>query len=305
MTATAVTHPSVAHYTRAVRRVGDLVAAVRRDTWDAPTPCTDWRIRDLVNHLVVENLWVPPLLRGATIKEVGDAFDGDVLGDNPVQAWRKAAADAATAIADAGPLDRTVHLSFGDTPAAEYVTQLFADHLIHGWDLAQAMDADAALPDDQVEVCASWFDEMEKGYRQAGAVAEAVAVPPGADAATRLLARFGRSVTGWTVDRFGLAVNRHDVDAIMALMTPDCVFETTQPSPDGRRHEGTAAVRAAWEALFTTTPTARFDAEDVAVAADRAVVRWRYDFGDGHVRGVDLLKVRDRKVAEKLAYVKG
>lgn len=107
------------------------------------------------------------------------------------------------------------------------------------------------------------------------------------------------------IDRFNDTFNTHDVDAIMALMTDDVVFESTGPGPDGERHEGAAAVRTAWEALFAASPTARFDAEEVVTAGDRATVRWRYDWGDGYIRGVDVMRVRDGKVCEKLSYVKG
>jgi ketosteroid isomerase-like protein len=110
------------------------------------------------------------------------------------------------------------------------------------------------------------------------------------------------------VDRFNDAFNRQDVDAVMDAMTSDCVFESTTP-PDGERHEGEAAVRAAWEAFFGSTPGAHFEAEDVIAASDRAVVQWRStwsdDDGEHHLRGVDVLRVRDGKVAEKFAYVKG
>jgi ketosteroid isomerase-like protein len=112
------------------------------------------------------------------------------------------------------------------------------------------------------------------------------------------------TVASAAVSRFDAAFGAKDVDAVMATMTPDCVFEDTSP-PDGRRHVGTAAVRAAWEALFTASPDAEFTTEEVVVAGDRVVVRWRYDFGGGHVRGVDLFTVRDGLVAEKLSYVKG
>jgi ketosteroid isomerase-like protein len=107
------------------------------------------------------------------------------------------------------------------------------------------------------------------------------------------------------VERFNATFNRRDVDAIMALMTDDVVFESTGPPPDGERHEGAAAVRAMWEKLFADSAHARFDAEEVVVAGDRATVRWRYDWGDGHVRGVDVFRVRDGKVCEKFSYVKG
>jgi uncharacterized protein (TIGR02246 family) len=107
------------------------------------------------------------------------------------------------------------------------------------------------------------------------------------------------------IDRFNDAFNAHDVDAVMALMTDDCVFENTAPAPDGERHEGQGAVRAVWEALFASTPSARFEAEDMFACDDRCAVRWRYTWDGGHIRGVDVFRVRDGKVAEKLSYVKG
>lgn len=106
------------------------------------------------------------------------------------------------------------------------------------------------------------------------------------------------------VARFQKAFDAQDVDAIMAAMTPDCVFEDTSP-PDGTRHVGADAVRAAWAALFTGSPDGAFSTEEVIAADDRVVARWRYAWGDGHVRGVDVFTVRDGLVAEKLAYVKG
>ena len=111
------------------------------------------------------------------------------------------------------------------------------------------------------------------------------------------------------VRRFNDAFNRHDVDAMMALMTDDCVFENTRPAPDGERVEGQARVRAAWEQLFARSPRAHFDSEEIFAAGDRCVVRWVYswvrDNTSGRVRGVDVFRVRDGKVAEKLSYVKG
>ena len=106
------------------------------------------------------------------------------------------------------------------------------------------------------------------------------------------------------VERFAAAFDAKDVDAIMAAMTPDCVFEDTAP-PDGTRHVGTEAVRAAWKNLFTTSPDGVFTTEEVIDAGDRVVTRWRYDFDGGHVRGVDVFSVRDGLVAEKFSYVKG
>lgn len=117
------------------------------------------------------------------------------------------------------------------------------------------------------------------------------------------------AATRAAVERFNEAVNRHDVNAIMAAMTDDCVFESTRPAPDGERFEGRARVRAFWESFFQRSPQARFETEEMIVAGDRCVVRWTYcwvrDGSPGSVRGVDVFRVRDGRVAEKLSYVKG
>jgi ketosteroid isomerase-like protein len=106
------------------------------------------------------------------------------------------------------------------------------------------------------------------------------------------------------VARFDTAFARRDVDAVLAAMTEDCVFESTAP-PDGVRHVGPTAVRAAWEEFFATAADARFETEEQIVCGDRLVARWRYTWNDGHVRGVDVFRVRDGRVAEKVSYVKG
>jgi ketosteroid isomerase-like protein len=111
-----------------------------------------------------------------------------------------------------------------------------------------------------------------------------------------------------TVTRFCEAFDRGDVDAVMALMTDDCIFESTYPAPDGEQHTGQAAVRKYWEHFFATTDQPRFENEEMFASNDRVISRWRFSWGGdagGHVRGVDVYRVREGKVAEKLAYVKG
>lgn len=111
------------------------------------------------------------------------------------------------------------------------------------------------------------------------------------------------------VERFNDAFNRHDVDAVMAAMTDDCIFENTNPQPDGTRIVGAHDVRVYWQKFFTSNPDAKFETEDMFAVADRCVVRWIYrktkDGKPWHLRGVDVFKVKNGKVAEKLAYVKG
>lgn len=112
------------------------------------------------------------------------------------------------------------------------------------------------------------------------------------------------------MDRFNEALNRHDVDAVMATMTEDCVFENTWPPPDGERFEGRAAVRSFWESMLRNSPDAHFEAEEIIATGVRCVVRWRYTYSDAdggkhHPRGIDLFRIREGLIAEELAYVKG
>jgi hypothetical protein len=106
------------------------------------------------------------------------------------------------------------------------------------------------------------------------------------------------------VELFGKTWAGHDLEAALALITDDCVFDGTGPAPDGARHVGKQAVRVAWQPIFDD-PSSRFEAEETFGVGARVVQRWRYSWDGGHVRGVDVFKMRDDKVAEKLSYVKG
>ena len=282
------------------------VEALNDDQWTSPTPNADWDVRALVAHVVDEQLWAPGLLAGRTVAEVEPDIPADPLGDDPTASMHAASAgmDAAVAAVD---LDAPVQLSFGEVPAEEYLMQLFADHLVHTWDLARATGQDERLDPDLVTACATWFAEREDLYRGGGVIGPRVVIDGGDDQAD-LLGRFGRNPadddTLAVLVRFNDAFGRQDVDGIMALMTDDVAFEDTAP-PDGQRHVGQDAVRAAWTALFTGQPQGRFTTEQAVIAGDRATYQWVYDWGDGHVRGIDLFKIRDGKVAEKFSYVKG
>lgn len=112
------------------------------------------------------------------------------------------------------------------------------------------------------------------------------------------------------VIRFNNALNRRDLEAMMRLMTEDCVFENTYPPPDGIPYEGQAAIRAFWEAFFRSSDQAQFDIEEIFGLENRCVMRWVYHWVDqagqaGHIRGVDVYTLANGLIAEKLSYVKG
>ena len=106
------------------------------------------------------------------------------------------------------------------------------------------------------------------------------------------------------VEAFGKAWAAHDLDASLALVSDDCVFDATGPAPDGMRYVGPDAIAKAWQPIFDDSSSI-FEAEETFACGDRVIQLWRYSWDGGHVRGVDVFKVRDGKVAEKFSYVKG
>ncbi|MER5933449.1 TIGR03086 family metal-binding protein [Streptomyces sp. NPDC002054] len=181
-------------HAEALRLFGDRVHAVREDQWGASTPCTEWTVRDLVNHVTGEQLWIPPLVtEGRTVEDVGDALDGDLLGADPAAAWDRAAAASHAAFAEPGALDRTVRLSYGPALGSAYCSELTADCVVHTWDLSRAIGADDRLPDGLVEFSIKEVMPYADGLAASGMFAPPVEIPAGADAQTRLLALLGRA----------------------------------------------------------------------------------------------------------------
>lgn len=110
---------------------------------------------------------------------------------------------------------------------------------------------------------------------------------------------------------FNDAFNRHDVAGMMKLMSDDCVFENTDPAPDGTVYSGREAVTHFWQDFFRDSPQAHIEIEEIfGLGNNRCVMRWKYSWVDaagnrGHVRGVDVFKLKDGLISEKLSYVKG
>ena len=105
--------------------------------------------------------------------------------------------------------------------------------------------------------------------------------------------------------QFNEAFNRHDVTGMMKLMSDDCIFENTAPAPDGTIYSGKDAVTQFWQAFFRESPQAHIDIEEIFGMGNRCIMRWKYSWGEGHVRGVDIFKVEEGLITEKLSYVKG
>ncbi|MFA1551570.1 TIGR03086 family metal-binding protein [Actinomadura chokoriensis] len=132
---------------------GDLVAGVRPDQWDDPTPCTDWNVRQLVSHVVAGDRLFAAVLRGEA-PPPPDALDpkkSGALGDDPVAAQRTAAHDLVAAVSRPGVLEQTFQIPVGSVPGVAAVRIRAVEAVVHGWDLARATGQQARFPDDIVQ----------------------------------------------------------------------------------------------------------------------------------------------------------
>ena len=179
-------------FRRATQEFDDRIHTVRPDQWQDPTPDTEWDVRTLANHLIVEQLWVPETVAGKTVEEVGDLFEGDHTGADPIAAWEAAVAVSRAAFAQPGVLERIVHLTGREAPAGDYCREMTADAIVHSWDLAKGIGGDDRLDPELVQFAFAMFDAFKDELVNTGMFAEPIPVPDDADLQTRLLAIVGR-----------------------------------------------------------------------------------------------------------------
>lgn len=172
---------------RAHREFEVRLAAVT--DWDAPTPDTEWSIRDLVSHVVEEQQWVPWLLSGL---ETGHARSRlSPLEDDLRHEWRRYSLAATTAWHDASPTDR-VRLSYDTVDMIDYLKEQVSDVTIHTWDLARAVNTNESLDEELIEAVWTVFAPQEATLKASGLYASPVPVPDDAPLQSRLLALTGR-----------------------------------------------------------------------------------------------------------------
>jgi uncharacterized protein (TIGR03086 family) len=175
----------------ALDQAAQVIAHVQPDMYSLPTPCAEWDLRRLLNHLYYELAWVPELLAGKTIEQVGDALDGDLVGDDPHRAWHTYAETARKAAATTPP-ETVVHLSYGNRPAREYLDEVGGDIVVHLWDVAKAIKQPFTIPEPVAEVIYDRTKDQIDEWRKIGLIGEPTPLPPHADAQAKLLSLFGR-----------------------------------------------------------------------------------------------------------------
>ena len=179
-------------YVRAMASTQRYIDGIQEGQWASPTPCSDWDVRAIVNHLVGENLWAGELFAGKTMADVGDRLDGDLVGGGPKAAYRESGDVAKRAVEAPGAMQVVCHLSFGDTPGAEYAKQLFLDALIHGWDIAKATGQDTKLDADLVAACYPIAQEIRAQFGEYGVFGDDLSGGRAAAQQTKLLGLLGR-----------------------------------------------------------------------------------------------------------------
>ena len=179
---------------RVIEQIGD-------DQWElevprAITPRRPATLREVVNYHAYDEAWVPDTLAGKTIAEVGGAHDGDLLGDEPKAAFARLVAAGVAAVRTLDDPDKTVHLSYGDYPAREYLQHITYFRGSRVYDLSKFIGADTTMPPDLVRGLWEMLVPHAEEWRAIGVMGPAVDVPEDATMQDRLLGLTGRDPQG-------------------------------------------------------------------------------------------------------------
>jgi len=195
-----MTEPEV--FVLADRTLQGVVEQIRDEQWDMVMPAEfatsgapdrPITLREVINYHAYDDAWVPDMLAGRTMDEVGqEAFKGDLLGDDPKSSFAALVEKACAAAQGLTEPERTVHCSFGDFPAREYLWQVNSFRGLRAHDIARVIGADTRLPAALVQ---GLWDELAphaEEWRAIGVFGPKVEVPDDAPLQDRLLGLTGR-----------------------------------------------------------------------------------------------------------------
>lgn len=183
------------------RALNSVVAKIADDQWDIPMPPDFARagsdhvptLREIINYHAFDDAWVPDMLAGRTMDEVGQhAFKSDLLGVDPKASFAALVEKACAAALALNDLDRTVHCSFGDFTAREYFWQINMFRGLRARDIARVTGVDFEMPADLVQGIWDEISPHAEEWRAIGVFPAAVPVPAGAPLLDRLLGLTGR-----------------------------------------------------------------------------------------------------------------
>lgn len=188
-------------FVMADQALNSVVGQIRDEQWQLEVPPEFARrqqdhpvlLREVINYHAYDDAWVPAMLAGRTMDEVGkDAFAGDLLGDDPKGSFAALVERACAAAAALDDPDRTVHCSFGDFTAREYLWQVNGFRGLRAHDIAKVIGAGTVLPADLVRGLWEEIEPHAEEWRQIGVFGGKVDVPEGAPLQDRLLGLTGR-----------------------------------------------------------------------------------------------------------------
>jgi hypothetical protein len=148
-------------------------------------------LREIINYHAYDDIWVPDTLAGKTIEEVGNKYDGDLLGNDPKASWHKIVEASIAAVRTYNP-DKIVHLTYGDFPAREYLRHITSFRALRAVDIARVIGVDDRLPDDLVQGLWDLLSPDAEEWRKLGVYGPKIEVSSDADLQSRLLGLTGR-----------------------------------------------------------------------------------------------------------------
>lgn len=177
-----------------------VIAKIADEQWEMKLP--EWfqvgrtqhdpTLRDIINYHAYDEAWVPDTLAGKSIQQIGDKYDGDLLGNDPKASYHRLAERAESAVRDLSNPDQTVHLTYGDFPAREYLRHISSFRGFRAFDIARLIGADTKLPPALVQGMWDLLSPDMEEWRKIGVYGPAVAVPDGASLQDKLIALSGR-----------------------------------------------------------------------------------------------------------------
>jgi uncharacterized protein (TIGR03086 family) len=183
-------------FIRSNEELRNVIDQIHDDQWEIQLPPglsrNPTNLRQAVNYHTYDDAWVPDVLAGKTKEEVGNTYEHILESKDPIPAYDDCNQKAIDAVRDFNELDKTVHLSYGDFPAREYLQHIISFRAFRAYDLAKLIGVDTKLPDDLVQALWDEFTPVVEDYRKMGVFPPAIDVPETADLQTKLLGLVGR-----------------------------------------------------------------------------------------------------------------
>jgi uncharacterized protein (TIGR03086 family) len=184
---------SVEPLEQAIQSTRAVLSQVDQGDLGRSTPCASWKVSDLVNHIVGGQYFFVTVVNGDQPGAPQDFAAGDFLAE-----FDRASAASVAAFGQAGAMERTLHLPFGDLPGAVFCGIASTDTFVHGWDLAKSLGQKTDLEPDLAAMLLTqvgpFLPESFRGPEGEALFAPEKQAPADASNADKLAAFLGRTV---------------------------------------------------------------------------------------------------------------